>query len=139
MNSSTLVPTVLALALLLPACTSAPFGTPTNTYSVGETGEPNASIGDRDLAKKFVLVGIRRERKDGRLHVQFDLQNTTPGDLRIEWTVTWRNSSGFNIDSGVNWRPTVVPGKGLQPIQLTAPTPEAAEFQLHFRKPTPIS
>lgn len=142
MKILTSAPAALALAVLASAllgCTSAPFGTATNTYTVGETGKPDAVIGDRDLASKFVLVGIHRERKDGRLHIQFDLQNTTPGDLRIEWTVTWRDSSGFTIDSGVNWRPTVVSGKGFQPIQLTAPTPEAAEFQLHFRKPTPIS
>lgn len=128
----------LALALTLSSCSSAPFGTATNVYTVDQSGQTEASIGDRELANKFVLVGIKREQKSGRTRVQFDLKNTTPGDLRFEWTVLWKDASGFNVPSNEHWRPTVVPGKGFQPIHLTAPTPEAVVFQLHFRRPTPV-
>lgn len=140
MKLPNLAPSLLftASALLSACATHPPLGTATNTYTTDASGKQEQFIGDRDLAAKFVLLGIQREQKDGRLRVQFDLKNTTPGDLAIEWAVQWKDASGFDIDSNPYWRPTMVPGQGFESIQLTAPTPEAAVFQLHFRKPTPI-
>lgn len=130
--------TVLLAVAALAACTMPPRGTATNTYRSDASGEREEFIGDRDLAAKFVLLGIQREHRDGRLRVQFDLKNTTPSDLAIEWAVQWKDANGFDVDSNPHWRPTMVAGQGFESIQLTAPTPEAAVFQLHFRKPTPI-
>jgi len=125
--------------VLLAACgTNPPRGTATNAYTTDASGKEEQFIGDRDLAAKFVLLDIKREQRDGRLRVQFDLKNTTRADLAVEWAVQWKDASGFDIDSNPHWRPVMVTGTGFQSIQLTAPTPEATAFQLYFRKPTPI-
>jgi uncharacterized protein YcfL len=138
-NSRRIAPVAaLLIGVMLQACTAPPRGTPTNTFTGGETGKEEQFIGDRDLAAKFVLLDIKREHKDGRLRVQFDLKNTTPGDLAIEWAVRWQDASGFDIDTNPHWVPVMVAGKGLTAIQLIAPTPEASSFQLQFRKPTSI-
>lgn len=118
--------------------TSPPRGTGTNTYTGDASGKREELVGDRDLAAKFVLLDIKRETRDGRLRVQFDLKNTTSGDLAIEWAVQWKDGSGFNIESNQHWTPAIVTGGGLHSVQLVGPTPQAAVFQLQFRKPTPI-
>lgn len=127
----------LLAGVLLAGCTSGPFGTATNTYGGDATGAEEEFIGDRDLAAKFVLLNIKTESAD-RLQIQFDLQNTTPADLRVEWAIDWKNQNGFRIDTNPHWRPAVVTGKGFYAIQATAPTPDAKGFRLMLRKPTPI-
>lgn len=132
---------LILLALLLAAAgcgTIPPLGTGTNTYTGDAAGKREEIVGDRDLAAKFVLLDIKRESRDGRLRVQFDLKNTTSGDLAIEWAVQWKDGNGFNIESNPHWTPAIVTGGGLHSVQLVAPTPQAAVFQLQFRKPTPI-
>ena len=123
---------------LLTACTMPPRGTPPNTYVGNHAGKQQEDLGDPDLAKKFVLLDIKTERRDGRLRVQFDLKNTTGADLPIEWSIEWKDASGFRIDTNPHWRPTMVAGKGFESIQDVAPVPEAAMFQLQIRRPSPI-
>jgi len=129
---------LLVGALALAACTSPPLGTATNTYSADQAGKRSELVGDRDLMAKFVLLDIKSEPRDGRLRIQFDLKNTTPADLPIEWAIEWRDRSGFTIDTNPHWRPVIVPGQGLQSIQATAPTSDAVVWSLQVRKPTPI-
>ncbi len=125
--------------LVLAGCTATPRGTPQNTY-VGLEGSPEIeeSIGSPDLERKFVLVGTRTERRDDRLHVQFELKNTTSSDLAIEWSLEWRDASGFRLDTLRHWTPVVVGGNGVEPIQQTSPVPEAVGFKLHIRKSSPV-
>ena len=128
-----------ACALFLAACASQPpRGTATNTYTGDGEGGQEKFIGDRDLEAKFVMVNIRTETRDDCLRVQFDLKNTTPADLQVEWAIDWSDSSGFRIDTNPHWRPTIVSGQGFHAIQAVAPTPEARVWKLALRRPTPI-
>lgn len=129
---------LLALGALLPACTAHPRGTATNTYTGDGAGEREEFIGDRDLKSRFVMVNIRSETRDERLRVQFDLKNTTPGDLPVEWAIKWFDASGFLIDTNPHWLPVMVTGQGFHTIQATAPTSSARSWQLELRRPTPI-
>lgn len=132
---------VLVLVALVAGCaTQHPRGTATNTYGVDEAGKQGEFIGDRDLAAKFVLLGIKTEPSDGTkpMRIQFDLKNTTSGDLAIEWALEWKDASGFRIDTNPNWRPVMVAGQNFHTIQAVAPAPQATAFQLHLRRPTPI-
>jgi uncharacterized protein YcfL len=125
--------------LLLAACASQPpLGTPTNAYTGNQVGKHEEFVGDRDLAAKFVMLNILTEQRDGRLRVQFDLKNTTPADLAVEWAIEWKDASGFQVDTNPHWQPVVVSGRGFHSIQATAPAPAANTFQLHLRKPTPV-
>ena len=131
----------LALAILAGGCSTAPpRGTATNTYMGDESGKQDQFVGDRDLAAKFVLLGIKTEPSDGAhpMRVQFDLKNTTGGDLPIEWAIEWKDASGFRVDTNPHWRAVMVAGQNFHTIQANAPTPDATAFQLHLRKPTPI-
>lgn len=127
------------MTLPLASCASPPRGVAQNTY-VGTEGGSKVQeiIGDPDLERKFVLVGTRTERRDDRLHVQFDLKNTTSADLAIEWAIEWRDAAGFVIDSARHWTPVVVGGKGFEPVQQTAPVPQAISFKLRLRKSSPV-
>jgi len=83
-------------------------------------------------------VNIRNETQDGRMRVQFDLKNTTPADLQVEWAIKWSDNNGFLVDTNPHWRPVMVSGSGFHAIQAVAPTPEAKVWQLALRRPTPI-
>jgi len=126
------------LLFLAGGCTAAPLGTATNTYVGAEEGKSKEYIGDPDLARKFVMVGMKTRRESDHLAVQFDLKNTTPADLAIEWSIDWLDGSGFRIDTNRHWRPVVVAGMGFESIQEIAPVPEATTFQLQMRRPTPV-
>jgi uncharacterized protein YcfL len=137
-TKQTIALTLAVTGIFLAGCASQPpHGTATNTYE-GDEARMDEFIGDRDLAAKFVLVGIKTEPRDGRLRVQFDLKNTTPADLAVEWAIEWKDKSGFRINTRPHWQPAMVSGQGFHTIQATAPTPEAAVFQLLLRRPTPV-
>lgn len=135
-RSATVVAVLLAGALLH-ACTAPPRGTATNTYTGDSAGNEEQFIGDRDLAAKFVLLNIKTDPNE-HMRVQFDLQNTTPADLAVEWAIDWRDQNGFRIDTNPHWRQAMVTGKGFHSIQATAPTTDAKAFKLMLRKPTAI-
>jgi len=125
--------------VLSSACLGPGLISPENTYksSEGQHGV-DQSIGDRDLERKFVLLGTRTERRDGRLFVQFELKNTTGAEQRIEWCLDWLDASDFHIDSVRSWTPAVVGGNGVIPIQATAPTLQAKGFKLRIRRTSAI-
>jgi uncharacterized protein YcfL len=137
-HQSKIVALLAALAATLCACSSAPLGVASNTYVGDESGLAEEYIGDRDLAAKFVLVGLKTEIRDGRRRVQFDLKNTTSADLRFEWMMAWQDDHGFKVNAKPHWKPMVVTGQGFESIQATAPTPDASTFRIVLRRPTPI-
>lgn len=129
----------VALAFLAAGCLALdPRGTAQNTYTVDESGEVTETFGDRGLAKDLVMEDIRTERRDGRLHVQFNLRNTRSSNLAIEWAIAWFDGSGFRIDVPEHWTPAAIGGKGYETVTRTAPTPEASSFRLGFRKPNTV-
>ena len=130
---------VLLLAAAAAACQSTRNrGTAQNTYIGAEGGEVEEVFGDRSLARKFVLLEVRTARRDERLHVQFDLKNTTNQNLDIEWAIEWLDDDLMKVDWPENWRPTTVGGQGYETIAQTAPIPEASSFRLGIRKPNVI-
>ena len=136
------------LALLLGAgsltlalgCAAFPSrGNPQNSFVGSEHSDSvEEYFGDRRLARQFELVGLLTERRDDRLHVQFELHNRTNSNLSVEYALEWRDAKGFKIDSPANWRPMQVGGRGSKTISATAPVPAATEFQLGVRKPSPV-
>jgi hypothetical protein len=130
---------LLVALLVLGGCTGPSRLSPENTYKSAEGQHGvDQSIGDRDLERKFVLLGTKTERRDGRLFVQFELKNTTGAEQRIEWTLDWLDSADFHIDSVRSWTPALVGGNGVIPIQATAPTLQAKGFKLRLRRSSAI-
>lgn len=126
------------LLLVLSGC-GAPRGGTTNTVR-GTEGSPDLQQldGGRTLSKDLEIVRYRSERRDGRLHVQFDLQNKRGSNLAFEWQMEWFDSSDFKIDTQDHWTPIVIGGKGFETIAVTAPTPEASIFRLAYRLPDTV-
>ena len=140
-NPSLRAPALLLAASGIMCCACAsqpPAGTSTNTYTGDQAGKRTESVGDRDLAARFVMLNIRSETREGRMRVQFELKNTTPGDLAVEWAIRWSDSNGFLIDTSPHWTPAIVTGQGFHAIQAVAPAAEARVWQLELRRPTPV-
>ncbi len=126
----------LALLLLAGACVSK--GTSQDTYVGGEGAETEKIGGTSGISNSLEMVGIRSERRDGRLFVQFELHNKRGSNLAFEWTVEWFDDAGFRIDWPQHWAPTALGGKGYEIISLTGPTPNASSWRLAVRKPNSI-
>jgi len=133
----------LLLAALLPtvvACRSTGLrsGTAQNTYVGGEGLETEELVGNRSLAKDLEMTQVRSERRDGRLHVQFELHNKRTANLAIEWTVDWFDDGGFRIDWPRRWSPVSLVGQGYNTIAFTAPVPEASQWRFAVEYPNAI-
>jgi hypothetical protein len=133
-------PLVLRAILLFPAaltsgCAASTHGSVPQPGRDERSGTTEEFAGDRDLAALFVLRGIETELRDGCLRVRFDLENTTPGDLAIEWAIEWKDRNGLRVDAGPRWQAAHISGQGSQSIDATAPLPGAVAFQLHMRRP----
>lgn len=124
---------VLAGALFACACATAPFG-PQNTYSGREGAmEIEREIGNSELAAHLELRDIRAERRDGRLHVQFELNSELTGAAHIEWMAEWFDERGFLIDVPRHWEPVTIGPRGHQSCTIVGPTPSASAWKLSVR------
>ena len=128
-----------ALCASMAACAaSKPKGQAQNTYVGGEGLEMQERIGNRGLERDLKILRPISERRDGRLHVQFELHNGKTRDLALEYAVTWRDSAGFAIDTPWRWTPMSIVGQGYRTINITGPTPEASQWELHVQKPSSV-
>ncbi len=130
----------ILLAGLSAACQAfEPRGTAENTYMGTNDGtEIEEIVGDPGLQRDLVIENYRSERRDGRLHVQFDLRNMRSSNESFEWALEWFDASGFRIDATEHWTPIALGGKGSETIGQTAPTPDASSFKLHARRPNTV-
>ena len=129
---------IAGLALVPTACSST-GGTAQNTYvSEGEDGEVEEYLGDPGLARALVMESIRTTRKNGLLHVQFNLRSTKSSNLPIEWTIAWLDGEGLVLDTPRHWSPASLGGKGFETIARTAPIPEAVGYRLGVRRPNTV-
>lgn len=124
---------VLAGALLFGVCASAPYG-PQNTYSGREGAlEIEREIGNSDLNSHLELRDIRSERRDGRLHVQFELSSDLSSAVQVEWMAHWFDERGFLIDVPRHWEPVKIGPRGHHPCTIVGPTPSASAWKLSVR------
>jgi len=126
----------LALLLISTGCTSK--GTSQDTYVGDEYGEIQKIEGVSAISSKLEITNVRSERRDGRLHVQFELHNTKGSNLAFEWSVDWFDDNGFRIDWPHNWTPASMTGKGYTTVSLTGPTLEASGWRLNVQKPNSV-
>ena len=128
----------LGLALLLGASGCKSRGTSQDTYLGGEVEDTRKIEGVSAISSSLEMVGVRSERRDGRLHVQFELHNTKGSNLAFEWSAEWFDDRGFKIDWPDHWTPVSIPGKGYEVIALTGPTPNASSWRLAVQKPNSV-
>lgn len=133
---------LVALALAcsaLVACASRPKGQSQNTYVGGEGREMETRVGNRGFQGELeILRPIMRRNDDGRLHVQFELHNKKTRDLAFEYAITWRDADDFVVETPWHWTPMSIVGQGFRTISVTAPTPEANQWELHVQKPSSV-
>ena len=129
---------LFAFTLVSGACVSKPRGQAQNTYLGGEGLEMETLVGNRGLEGDLKVLRPLSERRDGRLHVQFELHNRRTSDFSFEYAVTWLDASGFVIDTPWRWSPMTIAGQGYRTVSITGPTPEASQWKLHVQKPSSV-
>ena len=118
----------------LAGCVTKPKGHAQNTYVGGEGQELETRVGNPGFGRELeILRPISRRDESGRLHVQFELHNKKNADLAFEYAVTWRDASGFAIDTPWHWQPMSIVGQGYRTVAVTGPTPEAVQWELHVQ------
>lgn len=126
---------LLAGALLLlgtVACRSTPRGSE-NQYSGSEGSlEIRREEGNRDLAARLSILDPRTRRlDDGRLQVEFDLQNTRSNQTEFAWTVDWFDRDGFEVQTAHRaFEPMALGGGAVRTLKITSPTPESVSWRL---------
>ena len=121
------VPLVL---LLTGACTSVPRGSQ-NSYEGREGGPMTATEGNEVLARSLAIKDPLHKRVDGRLVVQFTLENRRSSDTQFAWAIDWFDQQGFAVQGAVrHWQPVALGGYGSTILTVTAPTPDAVSWKL---------
>ena len=90
------------------------------------------------LSRDLEIQKIASVRKSGFLVVEFELHNKRGSTIDLEWKVDWMDSSGLSIPTSGSWHPLSIGGRGYEPLQVTAPTPEASTWKLRVQKPNPV-
>lgn len=112
-----------SLLVLMMSCTSVSDG--------GAVRSVATQSADERVAAALELRSVQSSRKDGRLVVRFDLVNRTPDELAFRWTVDWFDRAGAKIEYGPqSWSSDELEGGQVRMLELQAPTPEAASWQL---------
>lgn len=114
------------------ACRSTPRGNE-NQYSGSEgSHELRSSEGNSDLAARLAILNPRSRRlADGRLQVEFDLQNTRSNQTEFAWTVDWFDGDGFEVETAHRaFEPMALGGGAVRTLKITSPTPQAVSWRL---------
>ena len=116
--------------LLTGACTSVPRGSQ-NSYEGREGSSMTATEGNQKLARSLAIKDPLHKRVDGRLVVQFQLENRRSTDTDFSWAIDWFDQAGFAVQGAVrHWEPVALGGYGSKILTVTAPTPEAVSWKL---------
>lgn len=125
------------ILLALGACQSARRGT-ANTYTFTEGHHAMvADVHDSWFADRIQVQGPRtvRATPGERLVAQFELHNTRPNQIRLEYAVDWFDQNGVEINFPGGWTPLALSGGSSQSISLTAPSPQVTSWKLQVRPP----
>lgn len=130
----TLVGSTLCCALLIlgTACRATHSGAQ-NTYEGTEgSAQVESSVANADLASRLKIVNPKTRRlADGRLQVQFDLQNASSTQTEFAYSVEWFDASGFIVSTGQRGFEAMNLGGGaVRTLNITAPTPGSASWRL---------
>lgn len=129
---------IVAIVLLVFVASCRSRGTSQDTYVGSERGDNEKIGGTSGVSDSLVMLGLISERRDDRLHVQFELHNKRGGNLAFEWSIEWFDESGFKIAFPTHWTPVTLGGKGYETIAVTGPVPEASSWRLGVRKPNTV-
>lgn len=75
-------------------------------------------------------------RREGRiLHVQVALENSTHGDLPVEYRWEWTDDAGMQVGETLSsWHPLLLGGGQRALVTGVGPTENAREFRLYVRR-----
>jgi len=129
-NALLAIPLAALLLASLGACTSTPRGSQ-NRYEGREGGQMTAVEGNQTLARNLAIKNPIHKREDGRMIVQFDLENRHSTPLDFAWAVDWFDRDGFAVRGATrHWEPIALGGYGSTTLTVVAPSPEASSWKL---------
>ncbi|HVS20041.1 MAG TPA: YcfL family protein [Planctomycetota bacterium] len=129
-----LAPLVGCALLLLGsvACRTTPRGNE-NQYTGSEgSHEIQRNESNRQLAARLSILNPRSRRlDDGRLQVEFDLENTASSQTEFAWAVDWFDRDGFQVETAHRaFEPMALGGGAARTLKITSPTPGSVSWRL---------
>lgn len=93
-------------------------------------------IEDAAFALNLELVQDAMERTpEGFLHVQVTVQNTNQQDYRCQYRFEWKTAQGLvQTHAQTPWRPIVLHGRDVAPLEAVSPLKGTADFRLSIRR-----
>jgi uncharacterized protein YcfL len=134
MNKKMMLGACLAAALAMVGCRSQ-----TDTVYVGDKyGPPYRWVQtDSDLKEYAKVVSATRDRQNGLLRVQVDLQNTRSVEHRIVYKFVWLDDKGIEVTSITNdWLPRIISGKETVQLVGIAPDPRITDCIVKLKEST---
>ncbi len=93
-------------------------------------------VEDAAFALNLNLVQDAMERTpEGFLHVQVTLQNLNQQDYRCQYRFEWKTAQGMvQTHANTPWRPLVLHGRDVAPLEAVSPLQGTADFRLVIRR-----
>lgn len=91
---------------------------------------------DAAFATNLDIVQDAMERTpEGFLHVQVTVRNTNQHDYRCQYRFEWKTAQGMvQTHAHTPWRPAVLHGRDVTPLEAVSPLQGTADFRLSIRR-----
>ena len=93
-------------------------------------------IEDAAFATNIDIVQDSMERTpEGFLHVQVTVRNSNQHDYRCQYRFEWKTEQGMvQTHAHMPWRPAVLHGRDVTPLEAVSPLQGTADFRLSIRR-----
>ena len=91
---------------------------------------------DAAFATNLDIVQDAMERTpEGFLHVQVTVRNANQHDYRCQYRFEWKTDQGMvQTHAHTPWRPAVLHGRDVTPLEAVSPLQGTADFRLSIRR-----
>jgi uncharacterized protein YcfL len=109
--------------------------TPTvNSVEVSESGASKSTVTDARLARAGLTTRVNKGKAGDRMRVTVEVTNTTDDPHTIMYRFSWRDGSGFPIESSTTtWIREYIQGRQTKTLDGTAPRADAADVKVEMQ------
>ena len=103
---------------------------------LAQVASGNKYIEDAAFATNIDIVQDSMERTpEGFLHVQVTVRNSNQHDYRCQYRFEWKTEQGMvQTHAHMPWRPAVLHGRDVTPLEAVSPLQGTADFRLSIRR-----
>lgn len=133
MRKLVLIGTMALCTGLMSSCRS-----PTSGITVESYPHSIITVNSKIVGGYCVVTEIDAAKRNGLLQAQVRVQNTSQGDLQMEYKFRWLDTKGMEVDTRTaTWAQIGVNAKDIVMMQGIAPSRDTKDFILdvRFRRP----